>query len=38
MMNVVSGSLITQADLVQRFGERELVNLTDRSAKREIER
>lgn len=36
MMNVVSGSLITQADLVQRFGERELVNLTDRSAKREI--
>ena len=36
MMNAVSGSLITQADLVQRFGERELVNLTDRSAKREI--
>ena len=29
-------SLITQADLVQRFSERELVNLTDRSAKREI--
>lgn len=36
MMNAVSGSLITQADLVQRFGERELVNLTDRTAKREI--
>ena len=32
----VSGSIIQLNDLLHRFGERELINLTDRAAKREI--
>lgn len=34
--DTVSGSLITQTDLIHRFGERELIRLTDRAAQREI--
>lgn len=35
-LNKVSGSIITQDDLLQRFGENELIRLTDRVAKREM--
>lgn len=33
---MISGSLITQADLIQRFGETEIAKLTDRPRGREI--